>query len=284
MSFALFAAMRSLTRGGGEHVHGAVAVPGRCHFDGEGKLQGPVSVRHNSPFPCVNGSYGSGAMDGVLMHTMVGQLQPGTVSVFNNPSFQASAHFGISQAGEVWQFGPVGKGWIAWHAEAANATYYGIEHADNGNPDNPLTAAQIAASAQVVEALSAFAGFPLQEANAPGEKGYGVHSMGGAAYGGHTCPDLPPHHVRSAQRPAILALARDIRGGTASAPAPSSEYVTDGRVSWVEIAAEHKTTAAYLLRLNGGPGEPFPEDMRAYINDGNLKAPMPAKITVRVPG
>jgi hypothetical protein len=41
--------------------------------------------------------------------------------------------------------------------------------------------------------------------------GYGVHSMGGKAWGDHTCPDLPPSHVRSHQRPAIIALAKQIR-------------------------------------------------------------------------
>jgi len=279
MSFALFAAMRSLTRGGGEHVHGAVAVPGRCHFDGEGKLQGPVSVTHNTPWPCPNGSWGSGAMQGVIMHTMVGNL-PGTVSVFNNPNYQASAHFGIAQDGSVHQFGPIGKGWIAWAEEAGNATWYSIEHADNGGTHNPLTAAQIAASAQIVEALSAFAGFHLEVTDSTSGNGYGTHVMGGQAWGGHSCPGPGP---RAGQRYEIVKIARAIRSGTPP-PAAAQEYVTDGRVSWVEIAAEHKTTAAYLLRMNGGPGEPFPEDMRAYINDGNLKAPMPAKITVRVPG
>jgi len=47
----------------------------------------------------------------------------------------------------------------------------------------------------------------------PPDRGYGTHFMGGAAWGGHTCPDLPPEHVRSAQRPAIIELAKQIRNG-----------------------------------------------------------------------
>jgi len=55
--------------------------------------------------------------------------------------------------GRVHQFGPIGKGWIAW-AQWRATGWYSIEHADNHDPNNPLTDAQIAASAQLVELLS----------------------------------------------------------------------------------------------------------------------------------
>src|SRR6266567_1272308 len=154
-----------------------------------GKLSGAgLSISYNDPFPCINGTPGvTGAMQGVVMHTMVGNL-PGTITVFNKPGFNASAHFGIDQTGHVHQFGPIGKGWEAWHIMAGNRMWYGIEHADNANPDNPLTDAQLTSSERLVEFLSRFAGFPLQEANTTSEKGYGVHYMGGGAWGGHTCP------------------------------------------------------------------------------------------------
>lgn len=176
-----------------------------------GHVTGPASISYNEPFPCVNGRYGSGAMMGALMHTMVSEL-PSAVSWFNDSRAQASAHFGIAESGEIWQFGPIGKGWIAWHAAEANQAWYGIEHADDGDPANPLTAAQITASAQLVECLSAFAGFPLQVSNSPSVKGYGWHGMGGAAFGGHLqCPG----DVRKAQRGQIIALAVAIRAGKA---------------------------------------------------------------------
>lgn len=272
--------MERLLHGGGEHADGgalAVTVPGRLHFDADGKLRGDATISYNDPFPCANGAWGSGAMNGVLMHTMVANL-PSAVSWFNTSASQVSAHFGISQAGEIWQFGPIGKGWVAWHAEAANLTYYGVEHADNGDPDNPLTVAQIAASAQVLEALSAFAGFPLREANAPGEKGYGTHSMGGAAYGGHSCPDLPPEHVRSRQRPAILALAAAIRDQGAT-----GEYVTTGTESLVEVGKLYKVGTSYLLRLTLQAGGTFPAPLASYLDAGNLLAVLPKGITLRVP-
>lgn len=182
-------------------------MTGRLTVQADGRVTGPASIKYNDPFPCVNGTWGSGSISGVLMHTMVSELQS-AAAWFNNPQAQASAHFGIAQSGEIWQFGPIGKGWIAWHAAAANRTWYGIEHADDGNPANPLTPAQITASAQLVECLSAFAAFPLQVSDSPSVKGFGWHGMGGVAFGDH--PDCPGD-VRKAQRPRIIALAMAIR-------------------------------------------------------------------------
>jgi len=202
-----------------------VVTAGKLIVGADGKVTGPARIEYNTPFPCVNGAWGSGAMMGVVMHTMVGNL-PGTVSWFNNPTAQASAQFGIAQDGLIHQFGPIGKGWIAWHCGAGNATWYGIEHADDGNPDNPLTDAQLTASAQLVECLSAFAGFPLAVSDSTGTKGYGVHYMGGTAWGGHSCPDQPPKHVRSAQRPEILSRAQSIRTGGPVTTPPVKKPIT----------------------------------------------------------
>jgi hypothetical protein len=195
-----------------------LALPGRraarLGFDRSGRLVGAARIGYNTPFPCANGNLGGQLRHGVVMHTMVGNL-PGTIQLFNGPgnTGPVSAHFGVSQSGQIWQFGPCGTGWVAWHVAAGNGDWYGIEHADNGNPDIPLTDAQLTASAQIVEALSTLARFPLQEADDPSATGYGVHYMGGASWGGHTCPDLPPDHVRSRQRPVILARAAAIRAG-----------------------------------------------------------------------
>lgn len=279
----LLADARAWLKGSGSHAEGAqlsIPTPGRCHFDGEGKLRGPINIKYNNPFPTRNGSWGSGAMDGVLFHTMVGDL-PGTIQVFNEDrgADSASATFGIAQSGEVWQFGPVGKGWYSWHAVAANKTYYGIEHADHANPDNPLTPQQIAASAQIVEALSAFAGFPLREANSPGEKGYGVHYMGGAAYGGHSCPDLPPKHIRSRQRPAILALAAEIRNQERTVTVK-----TDGIKTLKQYATAAGTSAARILHLTARDSDAWESGMHDWL-DSSLKDAdaLPKGLTLRLP-
>ncbi|SRR6266567_790583 len=238
----------------------------RLHIDSSGRLRGPASISYNSPFPCPNGKEGGmlvprGIM-GVVMHTMVGNL-PGTISVFNDPGFQASAHFGIDQNGHIHQFGPV-NGWMAWAEVNGNPNWYSIEHADGGNPDIPLTDAQLTASAQVVEALATFGVFPLQVANSPAQEGYGVHFMGGDGWGGHSCPDVPPRNVRSSQRAEILRRAAALR----AVPPPPPTAVTDGTLGLAAFAARHRTSPAPVLRAtaeaaaNGG----FASALATYVN------------------
>ncbi len=220
-------------------------MTGKLTVGQDGRVTGPASITYNSPWPCVNGSWGSGAIRGVVMHTMVGNL-PGTITVFNEPAFQASAHFGIDQQGNIHQFGPIGKGWIAWAQMAGNDAWYSIEHADDGNPANPLTAAQITASAQLLEVLSRFAGFPLQVTDSTEGTGYGTHVMGGAAWGGHTCPGPGP---RAGQRAAIVALAMAIRTPPAAGP---YRHVASAGQTLAQIAASRGTTPGHLVQVTTG--------------------------------
>lgn len=196
-------------------------TPPKYSVDSDGRLHG-ANVTWNDPWPTPNGSPGGmvvpSGVNGVVMHTMVGN-SPGTISEFNNPGAQASAHFAIDQDGNVHQFGPV-NGWMSWAQENGNPTWYSIEHADNGDPGNPLTQAQMNASAQVVEALSRVGNFPLQVTDSTGGEGYGVHNMGGAAWGGHSCPQNPNGSgPRAGQRTQILQIAKAIRTG-----APVSQF------------------------------------------------------------
>ncbi len=262
-------------------------TPGRLTVDSEGKVRGKAIVNYNDPWPCINGRLGvTGKMSGAVEHTMVANL-PSCVATFNNPNLQVSAHFGIAQDGTVHQFGPLGKGWEAWHAMAANATWYGIEHADDGNPDNPLTDAQVAASAQVFECLSAFAGFALQVTDSVTGQGYGTHSMGGAAWGGHTCPDLPPKHIRSAQRAAIIELAKQVRVGT-QAPLPSGRFHADGHMSLAGLAQRQGCevpdiwwSTAAALGAAGTTG--FGPLQRPYLAAGRWDALMPSGMVLWLP-
>jgi len=184
-------------------------MTGRLTVGTDGRITGPAAITYNTPFPCVNGSWGSGAITGVIMHTMVG-TQAGTIAWFNNPQAQASAQFGVGFDGAIHQFGPIGQGWIAW---------YGIEHEDDGDPSRPLTDAQLTASAQLTEMLCGFAGIPLQVTNSPANWGLGTHSMGGSAWGGHACPG----DVRAAQRGEVIRRARAIRHDGGSAPQPPAK-------------------------------------------------------------
>jgi N-acetylmuramoyl-L-alanine amidase len=251
----------------------------KLEIGADGRVTGPVQITYNDPFPTSNGSWGSGAMMGVVMHTMVGNLQPTTVDLFNSSAAEVSAHFGIAQDGLVWQFGPIGKGWIAWAEMAGNHAWYSIEHADDGNTENPLTDAQLTASAQLVEVLSRFAGFPLQVTDSVQVKGYGTHVMGGAAWGGHTCPGPGP---RAGQRYQIISRAKAIRAG-------QTPWTSDGSVSINALAAQFNTDVASILQITAGIDGAFAPGTAAYINGvfGGTTAPdaaMPAGLTLWVPG
>ena len=247
-------------------------MTGKLTVGNDGRLTGPAQITHNEPFPCVNGAWGSGAMMGVLEHTQVGN-NPGTVAWFNNPQAQASAQFCVAQDGAVVQMGPIGKGWVAWHAAEANLTWYGVEFADDGNPANPLTSAQVTAAAQLVECLSAFAGFPLQVSDSPSVKGFGWHGMGGEAFGGHfDCPG----DVRKAQRPQILALAAAIRSGSEPPGGPFRHAAVGGQ-TLAEIAAARNTTPEHLFSVSAAAytpaditelaGLPLPAGMPYYTTN-----------------
>lgn len=182
---------------------------GKLTVDADGRVTGPADITYNTPWPTENGTAGGGSpsMMGVVMHTEDG-FEQGTIATFNTPKSDASAFFSVGLDGHIHQYGPVGKDWEAWAQEAGNPMWYSIEHADNRNPATPLTDAQLTASAQLVECLSAFAGFPLQVSDSTAVKGYGIHSMGGVPWGNHPgCPGP----VRSAQRAEIIARAHAIR-------------------------------------------------------------------------
>ena len=96
-----------------------------------------------------------------------------------------------------------------WAQAAGNATYWAFEC--EGYVGEPLTAAQI----NTLAVWHNYLGVPDVLANAPGQRGIGLHRMGGAAWGGHSCPG----DIRAAQRPAIIARAKALRGAPLPGPA-----------------------------------------------------------------
>jgi N-acetylmuramoyl-L-alanine amidase len=242
----------------------------------DGRLKGPARITHNTPWPtpnCTPGGFGK-AFGGVI-HTEVG-FEHSVIHEFNDPAAKASAFFSIGTDGAIHQYMPLGFDYAAWTQVAGNSHYRGVEHEDLGDPNRPLTPAQLTASAQVFEAMSAFDGWPLAPTDNPdGGRGIIFHVDGGAAWGGHDCPGP----VRERQRGALIAAAQAIRAGTPAL----IHYRTTGRESLTEVAAEHRTALRVLLRHNGGPSRPWPPGLGAYLDAGNLAAPLPAGITLRVP-
>jgi hypothetical protein len=252
------------------------SIPGRCRIDASGRLRGPASITWNTPWPTVNGTPGGfGTAFGGVFHTEVG-YDHNVVVEFNSPSAQASAFFSIDMAGNVHQYGPLGKDWMAWTQVAGNPHWRGVEHEDKGNPANPLSDAQLAASAQVFEAMSAFDGWPLQVTDDVNGRGIILHSDGGVPWGNHACPGA----VRAAQRPDLIALALKIR--RAAVP---GRHEADGAQSLLEAAELAVLTVAEVIEetLRHEP-DGFGPLQRRYLNAGNLvTAPMPERMVYWFP-
>jgi hypothetical protein len=254
----------------------------KCHFDADGWLQGPIRITHlMSP----NHGTGFGTGRGVVMHTEDG-YEAGTVDTFMNKANQVSAFFSIAQDGSCHQYVPVGKGLTAWSQEAGNEAWRGIEDEDRTHPSVPLTQAQITTFAQILEACSAFDGFPLQVTDDPvNGRGLILHSDGRAAWGNHLeCPG----NTRAAQRPVIIALAMSIRqGGPVAQPRP---WITAGQSSLAQLAHDQKTTPAVILQLTGQHSpSPLPAELAVYLNGvfgGTVDPakPMPRDLTLYLPG
>jgi hypothetical protein len=105
---------------------------------------------------------------GWVLHVIVGSLSAAD-GAFHNPSWGASAHFGVGKDGHIVQW--VDTGDRAW-AEGAWGQVHGP--------------------------------YPYVVTDSTTGRGLGTHSMGGAAWGGHECPGS----IRAAQRPLILATAQ----------------------------------------------------------------------------
>lgn len=256
---------------------------GRLTIGADGLLRGPADITWNDPMPTPNGTPGGfGTAYGGVIHTEVG-YEHSVIDEFNNPAAQASAYFSIAVTGAIRQYGTLGHDWMAWTQCAGNPHYRGVEHEDQGNPANPMTDAQLTASAQVFEAMSAFDGWPLAATDNPdGGRGIIFHVDGGAAWGAHDCPGK----IRMAQRPEIIARALAIRAG---APPAVVAHVTVGLDSLAELAAEHHITPAAIIRQTALSGTP-PQNAAFgdYVNEvfrGQIPAGthMPAGLTVYLP-
>ncbi len=241
-------------------------TPPKLSVDSEGRVHG-ANVTWNKTFPCVNGN--PHEMDvpkgilGFILHTQVGN-NPGTIETFNTPHLAKprSAHFCVAQDGSMVQMGGV-NGWKAWAQVDGNRHYYSAEFADDGDPSNPLTQAQINAGGQLLELLSrsTVGRFPMQISDRPGDEGFGWHGMGGKSWGDH--PDCPGD-TRKAQRHDIIKLAQAIRAGGE----PPSVYTCEGHKSLHGLSQQLHNPASEILRLTAehSPGAKFTDRMADYLN------------------
>ena len=258
-----------------------MTIPGKCHFDSEGWLRGPIAITHYFSPNHYNSGFATKAR-GMVQHTEDG-FTAGTVETFMNKAAQVSAFFGVGEDGAAQQFLPVGRGLVAWAEGEGNQAWRSCECEDKTKTGQPMTAPQLAAFAQILEACSAYDGFPLVITDDVNGTGLITHGDGGVPWGDH--PDCPGP-VRKAQRPALIELAKAIREG--KPPVTVQDYVTTGKLSLAAVAAEQGCEAGRILRLTAVRDGKFAAGLADYVNNvfaGRLppSSPLPAGLTLRVP-
>ncbi|MFD9517075.1 N-acetylmuramoyl-L-alanine amidase [Streptomyces sp. NPDC059979] len=137
-------------------------------------------------------------MRGLVLHVQEGENS--LHDRFSDPAVESSSHFWVSQSGEIEQY--VSAHDRAWAQSAGNPSWLSVE--TSGFAHRPLTAQQVDSVARIYAWGMAQHGWPLEPASTPLGRGFGIHSMGGRAWGGHACPGP----LRSAQTGEILSAAR----------------------------------------------------------------------------
>lgn len=163
----------------------------------------PISYR------AASGLFAAGHPIGYIPHVQVGN---GSLWAFFNRLTSPNRLFSnawVAKDGHSEQYAETNR--VPWAQGSGNPDYLAFEC--EGHPSEPYTAAQI----NTLAIWHNFLGTPDGLANAPGQHGVGTHAMGGAAYGGHTCPGPGP---RAGQRAAIIARAKVLRGVTPKPPIP----------------------------------------------------------------
>jgi hypothetical protein len=172
---------------------------------------------------------------------LIEHVQQGNGSLrhfFDEPANQASAHWWVSRTGAIEQY--IDSDLRSWAQMAGNATYCSVETEGWGR--DPLTEPQVNALARLYRWGLQVHGWPYQLANRPGERGFGVHYMGGKAWGGHPCP-LP---TRAAQRGRILELAQ---GGIPN-EGDDDMAMTDAQSAALVKASELSTRAEQVRTIS----------------------------------
>lgn len=197
---------------------------------------------------------------GLVVHIMQGTLE-GSRSWFNNPESSASSHFGTARDGRLEQ-------WVdtkdrAWAQAAGNRTWISVEN--EGKVPQALTSAQQEKVAQVFAWICRTYKVPYQVSHSPDVKGLGYHRMGGAAWGGHSCPG----DAIIRQLSSIVARAKQINGVGVKpvphyAPYPGDKYFFVGRTSGLVTELGNALVRAGYRGYKKGPGRVFtPADRKA---------------------
>lgn len=166
----------------------------------------PISYR------AASGTFAAGKPLGYMPHVQVGN---GSLFNFFNSKVSPNRLFStawIRKDGYSEQYCELNR--IPWAQGSGNPLYHAFEC--EGNVNEPYTPQQI----NTLATWHNFLGTPDVVLTGPTGRGISAHRLGGAAWGGHSCPG----DVRLAQRSAIIARARVLRGSK-SAPLPPAPPV-----------------------------------------------------------
>ncbi len=139
------------------------------------------------------------AQRGLVLHVQEGEGS--LYERFNTPGIKTSSHFWVSRDGETEQYVSVLD--RAWAQVEGNGSWASVE--TSGFATRSLTEAQVDAVARIYAWGAGSHGWPPAVSERPDQPGLGVHSMGGAAWGGHECPGT----LRSGRRAEIVRRVRE---------------------------------------------------------------------------
>jgi len=173
-------------------------LPGAAHVD--------LSRR---PYYRGNGPLNGDLLLGVCLHVNVSGSSDGTsLDFWKRNSGQVTPTAQIMRSGHVDQLLPLN--WSPWCQVDGNGGFGrpGYAALETGGmptgPFGPFTPEQEIAIARILAIFHRDYGVPLKVANHPGERGVIIHSAGGVAWGGHSCPGS----IRANDRPHLIDLAR----------------------------------------------------------------------------
>ncbi len=186
---------------------------------------------------------------GWILHVTVMNGSPWSLFTNAVPPTRRFSHLWFAKSGLIEQYAPLSS--VSWAQVSGNPVYWSCE--TEGFPNEPLSRAQLDALA----AWHVFSGSPDALAASPGQPGIGTHYMGGAAWGGHSCPDpVPGAGPRSRQRPGILTAAAALRaggGGGTDPPLTAQDLAQVAAVVWGARFGNSPTTGTMLQRTLQDP-------------------------------
>ncbi|MCZ1006321.1 peptidoglycan-binding protein [Streptomyces lydicus] len=200
---------------------------------------------------------------GLVLHVQAGDNSP--FGWFNRSDSQASSDFWVSKTGVIEQYVDTGVDY-AWAQAGGNPYYASVE--TEGEPSEPLTAAQVEGVAEIYAWGHKTFGWPLVVIDSTTAHGLTWHGAGGAAWGGHTgCPG----DLRKKQRADIMARATVLAGGKpapAVPPFPGRQYFKTGVSSrFVTQLGEQLEKRGFGKHYRQGPGPKWGEADRLNVRD-----------------